>query len=148
MIPDANILVYAVNQDAPQHEASTALIKAAEEGLVTVELVPQVLLEFFSVVTNPRRVPQALTPADAWQRVATLRSALPLLPVQTRAMDLLDTLVSSRQPRGRAVYDLFLAAQILSHGIRTICTYNVRDFQGIAGIEAITPDEALRRYLA
>ena len=38
-----------------------------------------------------------------------------------------------------------LAAQMRSHGIRTICTYNVRDFD-VIGIRAIEPAQALAVY--
>ena len=53
---DANVLVYAVNADAPQHNATRAILDAALAGTIPGALVPQVLLEFFAVVTNARRV--------------------------------------------------------------------------------------------
>lgn len=116
-------------------------------GQMPLELVPQVLLEFFSTVTNPRRVPRAIPAADGWRQVAALRGRGRMLDVLPRALDILGELLTTRSPRGYEVFDLFLAAQMLSHGVGTICTYNVRDFAGIPGIEAITPEEALRRYV-
>jgi predicted nucleic acid-binding protein len=69
-----------------------------------------------------------------------------MLDVLPRAFDLLRGLIAARNPHGAEVFDLFLAAQALSHGVSTLCTYNIRDFVGIPGIEAITPGEALQRY--
>jgi len=147
MVPDANVIQYANDADAPQHPSSSGFVRAALAGDIPVELVPQVLLEFLSVSTNPRRVLRPITPADAWQQVAALRASCRLLDVLPRAIDILGQVLATQPRRGPRVYDLFLAAQMLSHGVSTICTYNVRDFRGIPGIEAITPEEALRRYL-
>jgi predicted nucleic acid-binding protein len=47
--------------------------------------------------------------------------------------------------RGQDVFDLVLVAQMRSHGIRTICTRNVRDFD-VAGIRAIEPAQAVAVY--
>jgi predicted nucleic acid-binding protein len=52
---DANILVYALDAGAPQHAISRALIEAARDPATALYLTSQVLCEFYSVVTNPRR---------------------------------------------------------------------------------------------
>jgi hypothetical protein len=145
---DANVLVYAVNADSPQHAASRAILDAALSGDLSGALIPQVLLEFFAVVTNARRVPAPLAPDVAWQQVTALRAGLPLLDVSPAAFDELDRLMQSVPPRGAGsvVFDLFLAAQMRAHRITTLCTYNTADFASIAGITAVTP-EALRATL-
>jgi len=51
---DANILVYAVNADAPQHNAARALLDAASDASITLYVTSQLLCEFYSVITNPR----------------------------------------------------------------------------------------------
>lgn len=140
---DANVLVYAINADAPQHGASRAVVDESMHGRVPGVLVPQVLLEFFAVVTNPGRVGRPLEPARAWQQVAALRSALPLLHPEQQVLTELDRLVSARQPTGGDIFDISLVAQMRAHGISRICTYNVRDFAAFAGVIAVTPEEAL-----
>jgi predicted nucleic acid-binding protein len=57
-IVDANVLVYAMDADAPQHAASRALLEAARDPSTTLYVTSQVLCEFYSVVTNARRVPK------------------------------------------------------------------------------------------
>jgi predicted nucleic acid-binding protein len=64
-IVDANVLVYAVDADAPQHAASRALLQAAHDSSTTLYVTSQVLCEFYSIVTNARRVPKPRSPADA-----------------------------------------------------------------------------------
>ncbi len=41
-IVDANILIYAINSDAPQHAASRALLEAALEGPVKLYVTSQI----------------------------------------------------------------------------------------------------------
>ena len=140
---DTNALVYAINIDAPQHHMSQALIQAALDGEVAAVLVPQVLVEFLAVVTNPRRVQQPLAPARAWEVVTTLRMSLPVLDLQPAALGILGELLRTRFIAGRNTFDLFLAAQMRSHGVSTICTYNQADFAQLPGIQALTPEEIL-----
>ena len=62
---DANILAYAVNADAAQHVASRALLEEARDPSVTLYVTSQILCEFYSLITNPRRVAVASSPAEA-----------------------------------------------------------------------------------
>ncbi|MCX6024599.1 MAG: PIN domain-containing protein [Chloroflexi bacterium] len=143
---DANILVYALIVNAPQHAACVAVVTAALAGRIPGVAFPQTLLEFWSVVTNPRRVQRPLNPVRAWERVNALRSGLQFLDLRPDAFGLLDRLVVERRPTGREIFDLFLVAQMRSHGVTMICTYNTSDFVGLPGIEALTAEEALARW--
>ena len=62
---DANVLAYAVNADAPQHAVSRALLNAAGDPTVTLYVTSQILCEFYSLITNPRRVAVVSSPAQA-----------------------------------------------------------------------------------
>lgn len=139
MLFDANVLVYAINTAAPQHPDSRRALDAAIAGDLIGLLVPQVLLEFFAIVANPRRTQRPLPPVQAWAEVEALRAALPVLDVRPSALEILGELVAARQPVGQEIYDLFLIAQLRSHGVTAICTYNTADFAGIAGLRAVTP---------
>lgn len=146
LLMDANVLVYAINTVAPQHGSSRTLVQAALDGRVPGVLVPQVLLECFATVSSPRRIPSPVDAPEAWRWVEILRTGLPVLEVRPEALMLLGQLLTSRPVRGSAIFDLFLAAQMRSHGVGTICTYNVTDFARLPGIEALTPEEVLARY--
>jgi predicted nucleic acid-binding protein len=56
-IVDANVLVYAIDADAPQHVVSRALLDVARDSSTTLYVTSQILCEFYSIVTNARRVP-------------------------------------------------------------------------------------------
>jgi predicted nucleic acid-binding protein len=77
-IGDTNVLVYALDADAPQHAAARALLDAArDDASVTLFVTSQILCEFYSIVTNPRRVPN---PRTASEGVAAMSSLLAFLP--------------------------------------------------------------------
>jgi len=86
---DANVLVYAVEAGAPQHAISRALIEAARDPATALYLTSQVLCEFYSIVTNPRRVAVPRSPTEALAAISALL-ALPgirLLPTPARAVE-------------------------------------------------------------
>ncbi len=69
-IVDANILIYALDTEAPQHEACRTLLEAAQGEVPTTTLYVtlQILCEFYAIVTNARRVLKPRTSADALAR--------------------------------------------------------------------------------
>lgn len=140
---DANLLAYAINQAAPQHEQSFTVVQAASERRVPGVLVPQVLMGFLSVVTNPRRVSRPLDHARAWRQIETLRREIPLLNLKLEALDILGELLNAYPRAGPRIFDLFLVAQMHTHGITSICTYNTQDFSGFPDVEALTPEMML-----
>mgnify|MGYP001236563506 CR=1 FL=1 len=142
---DANVLVYAVNADSPQHGASRAVVDASMNGRVPGVLVPQVLLEFFAVVTNPKRVTKPLDSFRAWRQVTALRSSLPLLHPGQQALTELDRLMHARRPTCGRIFDTNLVAQMHAQGFTQICTYNVADFAAFTGVTALTPEEVLAK---
>ncbi len=121
------------------------MVQGALDGVIPAALVPQVLLECYSVMTRPSGYRRAISPNDLLTEMRAWRSGIPVLDVKVEALDELERLVHSSRRAGGRVYDLFLIAQMRTHGIREICTVNVRDFR-FPGIHAYLPEEALARY--
>jgi predicted nucleic acid-binding protein len=142
---DSNILIYALDVHAAQHPECLSVIQHTARGAMPGVLVPQVLMECYSVITSPRRVAHPTHPEDARGIVRSLSGVIEVKPVSESLLDDLDGLLARHPRRGRDVFDLALVAQMRSHGIRTICTCNTRDFD-IAGIRAIEPTQALAVY--
>jgi predicted nucleic acid-binding protein len=80
-IVDANVLVYALDADAPQHAAARALIEAARDAPTTLFVTSQILCEFYSIVTNARRALKPRSPSDALSAISGLLAFLHVLPV-------------------------------------------------------------------
>lgn len=142
---DTNVLVYALNADSPQHGDCRRVVDLAAAGRLPGVLLPQILIECYSVITSPRRVPHALSPQPAWAAVRSLSRTIEVRSTPQTMLDDLDLLLKQHPRRGRDVFDLAIVAQMLNHGIRAICTGNVADFD-IAGIHAMDPVQTLVSY--
>ena len=126
---DANVLVYAFDTNAPQHLASRILLDAGRTGAATLYVTSQILCEFYSIVTNSRRVVKPRPVADAISAITELLSFLRVLPVPASAVEGWLDLLLSRPVKGGEVFDLQLAATMLVNGVNRIYTYNTADFE-------------------
>jgi predicted nucleic acid-binding protein len=127
-IVDANILVYAFDADASQHLASRNLLDAGRLGATTLYGTSQILCEFYSIVTNSRRVAKPRSPADAISAIGGLVSFLHVLPIPAHAVEVWLDLLRRHPVTGGEVFDLQIAATMLANGINRIYTYNIGDF--------------------
>jgi uncharacterized protein len=64
-IVDANVMLYAVNQDAPHHAASRAWLERALSGAAVVGFAWQPLLAFFRIATKQGIFSQPMSPLQA-----------------------------------------------------------------------------------
>ena len=145
ILVDTNVVVYAINQDAPQHTASRALIEAVRAGDLPCTLVPQILLEFFAIVTDGRRVARPLDTAMALDQIRVLQSIFPVRDVCREALSHLPRVLASQaRMKGGDVFDAWLVAQMLAMDINRICTYNGKDFLGYDMIRPVTPEELVQ----
>jgi len=136
---DANVLVYAINADAPQHSSSRALLESASAGLATLYVTSQVLCEFYSIVTNKRRVSAPLSSGEAVQTLSSLSQVLAVLPTTAQSVDILASLLRRRPVVGGEVFDLQIVATMKANDVLRIYTYNVADFKPFSELEILVP---------
>ena len=138
---DANILVYAVNSDAPQHTASRTLLELALDPSAELYVTSQILCEFYSVITNPKRIAVAFSSADAVQTVVDLLElpGLKVLSAPAQAIAGLVELLKRHPVTGSSVFDLQIAAAMLANNIHRIYTFNAGDFQQFPELSVIIP---------
>jgi toxin-antitoxin system PIN domain toxin len=136
---DANVLVYALDADAPQHAASRALLESARAASTTAYLTLQTHCEFYSIVTNARRVSKPRSPADALSAISGLLSFVHVLPIPAATGDGLLDLLRRRPMTGGDIFDLHLVATMRANSIMTIYTFNRDDFEVFSELEVLTP---------
>ena len=136
---DANVLVYAMDADAPQHAASRALLDAARDTSATLYVTLQILCEFYSIVTNGRRVPKPRSPADALGAISGLLTFLQVLPVPVHAVEGLLGLLRRHPVSGGDIFDLQIVATMTANGVQRIYTFNSDDFEAYSELEVVTP---------
>ena len=138
---DANVLAYALNGDAPQHAASLALLEAARDPSVKLYVTSQILCEFYSLITNPRRVPVASSSAEALSIISDMLAlpCLQVLPTPARAVAGWMQLLQRRPVTGGDVFDLQIVATMQANGIQRIYTFNTGDFEVFPELAVLTP---------
>jgi toxin-antitoxin system PIN domain toxin len=138
---DTNVLVYAHFPSSPHHAASYALLQRAERQEITLCVFPQVVAEFISVVTNPRRVSPSKTVEDAVQAVRRVLATpgVVLLSLPESATSTFLDLLLAHPATGPEIVDRQLVAAMMEHGIGTMVTFNVNDFAGIPNVTAKEP---------
>ena len=66
---DTNVLVYAADERSPFHKDSKKIRDDALLGNVEICICPQVLMEFFAILTDSRRVENPREPEEAIEEI-------------------------------------------------------------------------------
>ncbi len=140
---DTNILIYALDRESDFHkQALQVLISLGESGLGVV--CWQNLTEFYAIVTDKKRIKTPLTPQIATRELNILlnKFSLEIIGPNNRTKELWFDLLKIKDIKGQVVHDIFLAATLLSNGIKILITENTGDFKRVEGLKAIGLKEA------
>jgi uncharacterized protein len=121
-VVDANVLLYAVNADAPSHAAARGWLDGALSGADTVGFPWVVLLAFLRLSTHPAVFPR---PLDHEHAIAIMRGWLAtpgavVVHPTSRHLDVLAALVDGAGTAANLVNDAHLAALAVEHGAEVI----------------------------
>ncbi|MES2644982.1 MAG: TA system VapC family ribonuclease toxin [Myxococcota bacterium] len=128
---DTNILVYALNADAPEHAAARAFLDARKHDSDTV-LSELVLVELYVLLRNPAVFRQPLGSAPAVAMVERFRRHPRWQLVDHDPTIMGELWVAAAAPdfaRSR-IFDARLALGLRVHGVRAFATANVKHFGG------------------
>jgi uncharacterized protein len=116
-IVDLNILLYAVNSDAAQHERARAWWERAVNDEEVIGLAWVVLLGFLRLSTNPRVFPRPLSADAAAARLDTwlARDNIRIVSEKADHWTALKRLLRGSGTAGNLTTDAHLAALALSH---------------------------------
>ena len=139
MLVDANLLLFAEDQDSPHHDVSRGWLSSALNGPVRVGLPWPSLLAFSRIRTNSRIYSAPLSGPQAWTRVQSwLRAPSAWVPQPTSAhADVLGSLIDRYHLSGNALPDAHLAALAIEHGV-AVCSADT-DFARFREVQWINP---------
>jgi toxin-antitoxin system PIN domain toxin len=136
---DLNILLYAMDESSPRHEAARAWLDETLSGSGTVALAWHVLVGFVRLSTRsvvfaePLTVDEAFDVIDGWlcQPCVTV-----VHPTQRHAQ-VLRGLLTPLGTAGNLTSDAHLAALAVEHGAE-VCSTDT-DFRRFSGVRSIDP---------
>lgn len=137
---DVNVLLNAINGDAPHHEPARRWLEDALSGEEAVAFGWSTVTAFLRLSTNPSVFSQPLTIDDAASSVEgwlAQPNAVVLEPTP-RHLGILRGLLTSTGSAGNLVNDAHLAALALEHGAGVV-TFD-RDFGRFTGLRWSIPD--------
>lgn len=139
ILVDANLLLYAANRGAPEHDVSRAWLDGQLSGSARVGLPWTSLLAFVRLASNPLVVRTPVTVAAAWKQAEEwLACPVAWVPVPTdRHREVVAGLLEPEWMTPRLVPDAHLAALAIEHGL-TLCSTD-GDFARFAGLTWSNP---------
>jgi uncharacterized protein len=138
-VPDLNLLLYAIDDEADVHERAAGWLEETMSGTEAVGFAWIVLLGFLRIATNPRIYEKPMSAAEAadvvdgWlaQPVATV------VQPTARHAAILRELLEPLGAGGNLVSDAHLAALSIEHGAELYSRDN--DFARFPGVRWVDP---------
>ena len=139
---DTNILVYSIDTSLENrvfHRASLEILRPTERELLYIS--PQILAEFYAVITSASAVKNPISPPEAISRIKRLSQMpnLKILQISPQVQEKWLELLELNPVKGSQVFDLLHLATMLTSEIKRIYTFNDGDFNWYQNIDVIIP---------
>ena len=133
---DSNIFIYFLDQSSPFFKLSKALFAEIISGKVKAYCGQQNIIEVERILIQryKRTVSETISKLDLLITEFSFQVITPFPYTLKKFHSILPTIT-----KGADVFDYYLAATMLDHGINRIMTVNTKDFSKIPGIEAVNP---------
>lgn len=137
--PGANIVLYAYNEDAPNHSKAKQWFEEQISQAAIFGLSWQVITAFLRISTNPRAFPQpfdlheAVEIVDEWLELPNVKILTPTANHWT----IFQKLIVEGQTKAALMMDAHLAALAIEHNATLATTDS--DFQKFSMLKAINP---------
>jgi toxin-antitoxin system PIN domain toxin len=141
ILPDVNLLLYAYNNAAPEHDRAAAWLSHVLGGTERVAFSWTTVLGFLRLITNRQIFPTAMAVADAIAIVNDWLAQPNFVFVEPgdRHWGILADLIVKGQVRGPMITDAHIAALAIEHGAELHT--GDRDFTRFPGLRIRNPLE-------
>ena len=139
ILVDTNVLVYASDKSSSFYKVASNIRNKGLNGEINICICPQILSEFFTVITSPNRVEnpksqkQARTELEKYLKAENIEKIYPGINFMDYLMDILRRYKISKQE----IFDAQLIATMLLNGISKIYTFNKKHFSKFKEIKVI-----------
>ena len=138
---DTNILVHAYNKSSPNQKIASKILKQAIKREIEAYLTPQILYEFYAVVTDSKRVENPMKlgeAADLCLELGECREIEKINATQKTPNEVFGLAKEQKLVKGR-IFDCIIAVTAQENKIDTIYTENVADFEKYGFIKVLNP---------
>ena len=139
MLPDVNVLIYALRSEMPQHAACRQWLLGIVDGQSQFAVSLQVLSAVVRISTNPRafKAPSSLSTAFGFSQDLLDQPHCRIVEPGERHWLLFEKLCRDTDTRGSRMTDAWFAALAIEHGCEWITLD--RDFARFPGLKWSTP---------
>jgi toxin-antitoxin system PIN domain toxin len=138
-LPDVNLLLYAIDEESPSHDAAREWLEAVLSDTEAVAFAWTVLLGFLRISTNPAAFERPLTADEALDYIDSwlAQPAATLVDPTHEHSRTLRLLLSPLGTAGNLTSDAHLAALAIEHGAELCSSDN--DFSRFEDLRWINP---------
>lgn len=141
VLADTNVWLRAADPDAKQHTAAVESLKALVRQGHWVCLSPQVLIEYWAVVTRPKEANGlGWSTAKSEQEIEQLTSSYPFLIDRREVFPRWLELVRDHDIKGKRTHDARHAAFMAAHRLEYLLTFNGSDFASFPHVKVLDPE--------
>lgn len=138
-ISDANLLLYAYNESAAQHERAKYWLEERMSSPEIFGLSWQIITAFLRISTNAKAFPLPFTLEEAIEIVEDwlLQPQVKILHPTERHWEIFSRLILEGQTNGAMMMDAHLAALAIEHG--AVLATTDRDFVRFSKLKTVNP---------
>lgn len=138
---DTNILIYAHTSLSPLYQKAKDLRDKASRREILGCIAPQNLWEFYSAVTNPKKLQTPLTPDQALREIEIYSRSKGIRIIDPKSSTLFKTieLLKKFEIRRERIFDIYLLATMLDNNVKVIYTEDTTPFVRYGLVKAINP---------
>ena len=140
ILVDANLLIYAVNQDSPHHDMVRRWPEETLSGTTGIDLAWIVVLAFLRVTTRPRVIRNPMTVERALEYASSClrQSFVSLIWTGEQHWPVFRSLVDRTGTAGNLTSDAHLAALAIEYGCDlNSADYDFQRFPGVSHANAL-----------
>jgi predicted nucleic acid-binding protein len=141
-LSDTSVVLRLSQPHHPLNFVVRQCFKKLEKDGEELVIVPQVLIEFWTVATRPTDVNGlGFTINEAERELENLQKLFKVLPENEKIFDEWKTLVIKHKVSGKPTHAARIAAAMIAHKVENILTLNPGDFKRFTEIKAIKPQD-------
>ncbi len=139
MLIDTNLIIYAINSASPKHDQAKRFLNQNQSNLIVAH---QNIFEAMRVLTHTK-FSHPMTFFQAHKAVDAIAEAATIISPTEETLSIAVALMHKYTRAANRIFDAYLVATMLTHGIKKIATDNDRDFTMYEEITVLNPFRVL-----